>query len=294
MAGNKDFIDILREIRGSGKPGEAYTDGIYYDITEKTTDKNGAERLGKGIYGSIQVMHEGLSSLVGHLEEYKAASALSTEIISLYDDRVGLKSIYKDKPTLDSIYADKSTLDSLFADKATLDSLFNDKTTLDSLYADKAKLDRIFASIDNMDTNANNIANINIVATDITNVNNTGSNITDIIAISADMAKGIGTNQATDSSILNALTNANAASNSADRAAYIADRLHTLTVDTGVEGSNVEYDNDTNKLTIPRGTAGANGVDGLTPVYEFTMDGTELVINLTDHIASTQAVEEEW
>ena len=135
---SQDFIKVLQEIRGTGAPEAPYTDGIYYDITEKTTDANGAERLGKGIYGSMQVMHNDALPLIGHITELITASDMSTEIISLYGDRVGLKSIYEDKPTLDSIYADKSTLDSLFADKATLDSLFNDKTTLDSLYADKA------------------------------------------------------------------------------------------------------------------------------------------------------------
>ena len=222
MAGNKDFIDILREIRGSDKPGEAYTDGIYYDITERTTDKNGAERLGKGIYGSMQVMHNDALPLIKHMTELLTASALSTEILSLYADKDKLESLYADKITLDSIYADKTVLDSLFADKATLDALFTDKKALDSLYNDKAKLDRIFASIDNIDTNVNNIANIDIVATDITNVNNTGSSITDVIAVSADLAKGIGTNQATDSSILNALTNANVATTQAVSAANSA------------------------------------------------------------------------
>ena len=44
---NKDFIDIIREIRGSGQPGTAYTDGIWYELT--MADKNG----NPGIYGDI-------------------------------------------------------------------------------------------------------------------------------------------------------------------------------------------------------------------------------------------------
>ncbi len=44
---NKDFIDILRAIRGSGKPGQPLTDGIWYELTQ--ADKNG----NAGIYGDI-------------------------------------------------------------------------------------------------------------------------------------------------------------------------------------------------------------------------------------------------
>ena len=44
---NKDFIDILREIRGNSKPGQAAKEGIWYELTQ--ADKNG----NAGIYGDI-------------------------------------------------------------------------------------------------------------------------------------------------------------------------------------------------------------------------------------------------
>jgi len=47
MANNKDFIEILREIRGSATPGQPSTDGIWYELTE--ADKNG----NPGVYGDI-------------------------------------------------------------------------------------------------------------------------------------------------------------------------------------------------------------------------------------------------
>jgi len=93
------------------------------------------------------------------------------DILTVAGIEVEIQSLVADKITLDSLYADKATLDSIFADKATLDSLFADKIILDSLYADKAALDAVYA----------------------------------------DIVKGIGTNQPTDSAILNALTNANIA-----------------------------------------------------------------------------------
>ena len=47
MAGNRDLIEILREIRGSGVPGGAFTNGIWYELTIADTNGN------PGIYGDI-------------------------------------------------------------------------------------------------------------------------------------------------------------------------------------------------------------------------------------------------
>ena len=44
---NKDFIDIIREIRGSGQHGVPYTSGIWYELTIADTNGN------PGIYGDI-------------------------------------------------------------------------------------------------------------------------------------------------------------------------------------------------------------------------------------------------
>lgn len=47
MAGQKDFINILQEIRGTGVPGDPYTDGIWYELTVADKDGN------PGVYGDI-------------------------------------------------------------------------------------------------------------------------------------------------------------------------------------------------------------------------------------------------
>lgn len=44
---NKDFLNILREVRGSGQPGTTYKDGIWYELTIADTNGN------PGIYGDI-------------------------------------------------------------------------------------------------------------------------------------------------------------------------------------------------------------------------------------------------
>ena len=103
-----------------------------------------------------------------------------------------------------------------------IQTLVADKGALDSIYADKATLDRLYASITNLDAVTNSIANVDTVASINGDVTTVATNHNEVVAVSADLAKGIGTNQATDSSILNALTNANAASTQADSAANSA------------------------------------------------------------------------
>ena len=127
---------------------------------------------------------------------------------SLYADKITLDSIYDDKATLDSLFADKLKLDGLYASKTAMDSLYVDKATLDSLFADKVTLDRLYTSISNMDTVGTNIASVDTVSTNIASAN----------TVATDLDKLIGTNQPTDSAILNALTNATNSANSATNA----------------------------------------------------------------------------
>jgi len=129
----------------------------------------------------------------------------------------------------------------------------------------------------------------------IVEVNEIYLRINELKSLADNIAKGA------NSEILNAEANAHDASVSAESARIIeshieliANGIHNLKADTGVAGSMVIYDKSTNKLTVPRGVAGANGVDGLTPVYDFSIEGTELVMSLTTHIPSTQANEGEW
>ena len=152
MATN-DFLNVLKEIRGTEAPGNAYTDGIYHDITIKTTeDDNATPRLGAGLYGSMKIMTESAMIIAPHTTAIDQLAAIEGALISLYADKLTLDSIYADKITLDSLYADKATLDSLYADKTTLDSLYLDKLTLDSIFADKATIDSLFADKDTLDS----------------------------------------------------------------------------------------------------------------------------------------------
>ena len=60
---NKDFIDILRTIRGSGKPGQPLTDGIWYELTQ--ADKNG----NAGIYGDILAKYGVVTDSAGTFDQ---------------------------------------------------------------------------------------------------------------------------------------------------------------------------------------------------------------------------------
>lgn len=142
----QDLLKILKEIRGTGLPETAATDGIYYDIVAKPTeDDDTTPRAAAGIYKSIQTMYVTALQVLAIEDDMNAVLLIQAAIVSLAADKVALDSLYADKATLDSLYADKLTLDSLYADKATLDSLFADKATLDSIFADKVALDSIFA-----------------------------------------------------------------------------------------------------------------------------------------------------
>jgi hypothetical protein len=71
----------------------------------------------------------------------------------------------------------------------------------------------------NVKTVADNITNVNLVVGSIANVSTVATDIANINAVGIDVLKGIGTNQVTDSAVLNALTNANQAISSASDAA---------------------------------------------------------------------------
>ena len=75
---NKDFIDILRSIRGSGKPGQPLTDGIWYELTQ--ADKNG----NPGIYGDILAKYGIVTESAGTFDQAVAIlENLNVEVTTL-------------------------------------------------------------------------------------------------------------------------------------------------------------------------------------------------------------------
>ena len=75
---NKDFIDILRSIRGSGKPGQPLKDGIWYELT--VADKNG----NPGIYGDILAKYGVVTESAGTFDQAVAIlENLNVEVTTL-------------------------------------------------------------------------------------------------------------------------------------------------------------------------------------------------------------------
>lgn len=75
---NRDFIDILRAIRGSGKPGQPLTDGIWYELTQ--ADKNG----NPGIYGDILAKYGVVTDSAGTFDQAVAIlENLNVEVTTL-------------------------------------------------------------------------------------------------------------------------------------------------------------------------------------------------------------------
>ena len=78
MANNKDFINILREVRGSAAPGQPATDGIWYELTE--ADKNG----NPGIYGDILAKYGVVTDSAGTFDQAVAIlENLNVEVTAL-------------------------------------------------------------------------------------------------------------------------------------------------------------------------------------------------------------------
>ena len=75
---NKDFIDILREIRGNSKPGQAAKEGIWYELTQ--ADKNG----NPGIYGDILAKYGVVTDSAGTFDQAVAIlENLNVEVTTL-------------------------------------------------------------------------------------------------------------------------------------------------------------------------------------------------------------------
>ena len=78
MAGNKDFIEILRSIRGSAAPGQPVTDGIWHELT--IADKNG----NPGVYGDILAKYGIVTESAGTFDQAVAIlENLNVEVTTL-------------------------------------------------------------------------------------------------------------------------------------------------------------------------------------------------------------------
>ena len=78
MAGQADFINILREIRGNSKPGQAAKEGIWYELTQ--ADKNG----NPGIYGDILAKYGVVTESAGTFDQAVAIlENLNVEVTTL-------------------------------------------------------------------------------------------------------------------------------------------------------------------------------------------------------------------
>ena len=78
MAGQADFINILREIRGNSKPGQVAKEGIWYELTQ--ADKNG----NAGIYGDILAKYGVVTDSAGTFDQAVAIlENLNVEVTTL-------------------------------------------------------------------------------------------------------------------------------------------------------------------------------------------------------------------
>jgi len=163
--------------------------------------------------------------------------------------------LYTRKSAIDSLFADKFSLDSLYADKATLDSLYADKAKLDSLYTDKTALDNIYAKLTGID------------------------------AVGADILKGKGTNQPTDSAVLNALDNATTATTKASEASNSAYAAYISEVNAKASETN----SSTSETNAAASEAAAANSEANAAIYETNAANSATISTDKAAIATTQA-----
>jgi len=138
-----DLIKVLREIRGTGAPEAAYTDGIYYDIAEKPTDDDDVTpRLADGMYKSMQVMYGDAAILVPIIEDITTVAGIEAEVVTVATDIDNVNIVAADIDNVNTVAAD-------ITDINTVATISTDVTIV-----------------------ADNDANITIVADNIEDVNN--------------------------------------------------------------------------------------------------------------------------
>lgn len=246
-----------------------------------------------------------ITSVADNIAQVVNVESMATEIASLHSDKATLDSLYADKATLDSIFADKTALDSIFADKAKLDSLINDKATLDSLYADKATLDGLYtrkAAIDSLfadkvaldslyadkatlDSLYADKAKLDSLYTDKTALDNIYAKLTGIDAVGADILKGKGTNQPTDSAVLNALDNATTATTKASEASNSAYAAYISEVNAKASETN----SSTSETNAAASEAAAANSEANAAIYETNAANSATISTDKAAIATTQA-----
>lgn len=160
----KDFIEILRDIRGK----------------QLTKDLARADQT--CIYGEISFMYD---TLYQGETDYATMADNIDSINGVYDNISVITDLHADKAKFDSIFADKSKLDSIYSDKTTLDSIYADKAKLDSLFDDKATLDAVALNIAHIISVNNNEVNINSVNDNESNINSVNANEANINTVSA-------------------------------------------------------------------------------------------------------------
>ena len=75
---DRDFLNILREIRGTAKPGNVATDGIWYELTVADIDGN------PGIYGDILAKYGVVTESAGTFDQAVAIlENLNVEVTTL-------------------------------------------------------------------------------------------------------------------------------------------------------------------------------------------------------------------
>jgi len=171
-----DFLKQVREIRGTGTPEVAPTDGMYHDIAIKTTDTDGTPRLGDGMYGSMKAMYGGVVPVVEDLDK----------IIIVSDNIVSVIGVADSITDVNVVSANMSAVASVALNEANINVVAADIANVNTVATNIANVNTVANSSTEVITVADNIVDVTVVAANDVNVTVVGGNMPDINTVAAD------------------------------------------------------------------------------------------------------------
>lgn len=250
MAGNKDFINILQEIRGTGAPGDIPTDGIWYELM--TADTNG----NPGVYGDILAKYGVIAS-----------------------NELAIQTIQEISDEIQRVAAIDAQVVAVSANEANVTTVATNIGNVNIVAPNIANVNTTATNIVNVNTVASSDASVNTTAANIDKVDTVALNINNVITAAGDtLAINDITSEPLRSSVLSAGTNATNASNSA--AAASSSETNASTSETNAQLSAWEaeaermtadsYATEPEDVFVKVYTSNGNGTFTATPTTEYS------------------------
>ena len=212
-----DFLKVLREIRGTGAPEAAYTDGIYYDLTIALTGAGNAP----GKYGHMVEMYNNLTGPTGSYTDFVVK--YNAFLIEYAD--VLAKANVADQAAIDAVAAKvatellKTNVEGLVTTATTASNNVN--TRLNTVQLNGSTVEANLNAVGNNSININTVSNI---AGDVTTVASGAAKVTAV----ADSIVGVNT-------VSGAISKVNAVADSIDSVDSVSLHLNAIDITASMQ-----------------------------------------------------------